>query len=71
MINLISSTLFVCHFDPGWYPFDDQTCNIEIGMDRDAAFVQYNATKIQLRGWFSRLQIDFTVNYVIIVHTYS
>ena len=53
----------MCHFDPGWYPFDDQTCNINIGMDRDAAFVQYNATRIQLQGWFSNLQIDLNTQY--------
>ena len=46
------STMFSCHFDPGWYPFDDQTCKVVIGMDRDFTYVKYNAVGIRFTGKF-------------------
>ena len=46
------STLFLCDFDPAWYPFDVQTCTIKIRMDRDEAFVRYNASEIKFTGRF-------------------
>ena len=60
--------MFSCHFDPGWYPFDDQTCKVVIGMDRDSAFVQYNAVGIRFTGIFAlklKLELCFLLYHSI------
>ena len=44
------SVLFLCDFQMGWYPFDIQKCTLDIGMDRDAQFVEFLANNISFTG---------------------
>ena len=44
------SVLFLCDFKMEWYPFDIQKCTMDIGMDRDAQFVEFVADAIFFSG---------------------
>ena len=59
-ISRVYSTKFICKFDMGLYPFDQQTCQLQMGMKGNSGnFAQLIKDKLRYLG-----PIDLTQYYV-------